>query len=265
MSEFTLLIKAGAMIALAILLAGCAAPKALPSGPGAEWNLVVIGDSSLWGFGEAFAGQIEKDQDVKVIIHDFALSNLSAGRVLEVLETGKSVNARLEKLPDALRIADFVIMFANPSDSENPDNPLGIGGCFSGMQPGDCSMETYAQYIVDMKAIWGHIIELRKGKPTILRATDLYNPLIQNWNEAGIAADCEVCWANMSAAARQAAEAYDIPFSSRYDLYNGITHIEDPRIKGLTSEDGEHPSEKANIITAQMFAQVGYKPVSSLK
>jgi hypothetical protein len=41
--------------------------------PKAEWNLVVIGDSSLWGVGAAMASQIEKNIDVQVNLFDFAL------------------------------------------------------------------------------------------------------------------------------------------------------------------------------------------------
>ncbi len=54
----------------------------MPTGPGAEWQLVVIGDSSLWGLGEAYASQIERDLAVKVTLEDFALPSLSAGTVL---------------------------------------------------------------------------------------------------------------------------------------------------------------------------------------
>ena len=65
----------------------------------------MIGDSSLWGLGEAFASQIEKDLGVKVSVDDFALPALSAGSVLNAIQTGKSPNMRLEKLPAAVRDA----------------------------------------------------------------------------------------------------------------------------------------------------------------
>ncbi|MBN1248166.1 MAG: hypothetical protein JXC32_10950 [Anaerolineae bacterium] len=35
-----------------------ALPQVLPTGPGAEWTLVVIDDSSLWGPSRAVAAQI---------------------------------------------------------------------------------------------------------------------------------------------------------------------------------------------------------------
>lgn len=245
---------------LLTLLAGCAAPKTLPEGPGAEWNLVVIGDSSMWELGEALASQIEKDRGVKVILNDFALPSLSAGKVLEALETGKSANARLEQLPAAVKEAEMVVIFLNPLDSVDPANPLDLYGCFTESQPKACGMETFARYTADLQAIWGKIIELRAGQPTILRATDIYNPLVADWERVGIYEACNVCWENMSAAARQAADAHGIPFLSRYDAFNGADHREDPNQKGYIDEDGEHPTPIGGQATAELLFKIGYEP-----
>jgi hypothetical protein len=253
------------LLLLGMLLAGCTAPStsvALPSGRNAEWHLVVIGDSSMWEHGKAIASQIEKDRGVKVVLDDFALPSLRASMVREVLETGKSSNARLEKLPDALRDAEIVVMFVNPMGSIVPESTNNIESCLLASPPENCSLESFAAYTTDLKAIWAKIIALRKGKATILRATDIYNPLVRNWNEAGVFDDCTTCWSNQSTAARQAAEAYSIPFISRYDAFNGASHTEDPRDKGLIREDGEHPTELMGAEFASLLARLGYDPVS---
>ena len=52
-------------IIICVFLSGCGT-KELPQGPGAVWNLVVIGDSSLWGVGEAYAARIEQDMGVQI-------------------------------------------------------------------------------------------------------------------------------------------------------------------------------------------------------
>jgi hypothetical protein len=64
-------------------------------------------------------------------------------------------------------------------------------------------------------------------------------------------------------AVRLAAEAYDIPFLSRYDAFNGANHNEDPREKGYIRSDGEHPSDLAGQYTAELLSQMGYEPVPS--
>ena len=153
-------------------------------------------------------------------------------------------------------------MFTNPVDSVDPEKPLDLDGCFVSRAPASCGPETFAQYTADLKAIWAKILELRAGQPTILRATDIYNPLVLPWSEAGVFEACTGCWENMSQAARLAAEAYDIPFLSRYDAFDGANHDEDPREKGYIHADGEHPTELASQFTADLLSQMGYEPVS---
>lgn len=247
-----------ALLAIATLASACAA-KRMPTGANAEWTLVVIGDSSMWSLGEALARQIEMDMGVKVIMEDFSLGSLSAVEVLGALQTGKSERAILEALPGVLKEAEMVVMFVNPTASINPEHPMSFDGCFMGYAPTACQMETFSQYVADLEAIWGEIIALRKGKPTILRATDIYNPLVSMWEKNGIFEACDECWKNMSAANRQAAEKYGIPFLSRYDAFDGLNHKEDPLKKGFILEDGEHPSEAGAAYMAELFAKMGYE------
>lgn len=234
-------------------------PVMMPTGKDVIWDLVVIGDSSLWGCGDALTKQIMADLGVTVKVHDFALPALSAGSVREVLETGKTSNYSLQKLPDALKEADYVIMFVNPLDSEVPSQPIELDGCFMASKPGACESARFSKYTADLEFIWNKIIELRSGQPTILRATDIYNPLVSWWQKSGIFKDCTNCWVNMSAAARQAAENTDVPFLSRYAAFNGPAHDEDPRKKGYILEDGEHPTDLANEYTAKLLSVLGYE------
>lgn len=247
---------------LAIIMEGCG-PTKLPSGPNAEWDLVIIGDSSLFEHGKAMAVQIEKDLGVKVNLEDFALPVLSAGKVREALETGKSANVRLEKLPEAVKNAEMVIMFTNPMDSVLPYGSLEFGACFSSGDPGQdaCSEAYFEMYTADLKAIWELIIELRQGQETILIATDIYNPLAIHWQNAGVFDNCTRCWENQNKAAQKAAELAGVPFVSRYDLWNGPDHTEDPVAKGYVSDDGEHPTELGAEVSAEAFAEIGYEPV----
>jgi predicted esterase len=235
---------------------------ALPLGPDAVWHLIVIGDSSLWGLTKAFAAQIEKDVGVDVVEESFVVGGLSAGAVLQALETGESPEPKLKELPAALGDAEIVVMFVNPLDSVDPDKPLDFDGCFGFRPPTACPPESFEKYTADMQAIWAAIIAARAGQPTVLRATDIYNPLVSRWLKYDQFEACDVCWTHMSDAARLAAEAYDIPFLSRYDAFNGATHVEDPREKGYTISDGEHPSDLASRYTAELLSQMGYEPVT---
>jgi hypothetical protein len=232
-------------------------PLQLPKGPGAEWDLVVIGDSSMWELANAFAAQIEKDVRVKVLIHDFTFGGLEAGKVLQSLQTG----APISRLQGTLRDAEIVVMFVNPRLSIDPEIPLDMEGCFAYKMPGACGMETFEKYITDLKAIWAEILNLRAGQPIILRATDLYNPLVTNWQRNDVFDACTQCWVNMSGANRIAAEAYNIPFLSRLEAFNGPEFTENPREKGYIRSDGEHPTDLMGQYTAELLAEMEYEPV----
>ena len=130
-------------------------PAKMPKGPGVEWHLVVISESSGWGLGKAYASQIEKDVGVKVTLDDFAIGDLSAGDVLDELQTGTSPVPELEGLPTALANADVVLLFPNPMRSLGNDAFLSIQKCFGNLvgPPIPCASEDFEKYASDLQAV----------------------------------------------------------------------------------------------------------------
>ncbi len=250
------------------LIVGCTAgapqgiARQMPKGPDAVWHLVVIGDGSLWGLANAFAQQIEKDVGVKVVPEDWAIANLRAGTVLQLLQTGETPSSASGGLPDALKDADVVVMSVVPQGSVVPEKPLDLNGCFYASAPKSCGPETFEKWTSDLETIWGEILRLRAGSPTILRAMDRYNPLVAPWKQNGVFEACTQCWVNMSDAARKAAAAYNIPFLSLLDAFDGPNHDEDPRLKGYIGSDGIHPSDAGTQYIAELLSKMGYEPVT---
>ena len=244
-----------------VVLTGCfGVPEPLPQGPDAVWDLVIIGDSSLRYLGDAYATVIEEDMGIEVEVHDFTPMTATAGGVLEILAGNTFNNFLYESLEERLSEAEVVVMWVNPEASVDPKNPLDMEGCFIYQAPKNCQPETFDSYIDDVKDIWRQIIKLRRGKETILRAVDFYNPLLDRWIESGVQTACTECWDNLSDAVRSAAEAYDIPLLSVYDAFGGPEHNEDPRLKGFIDEDGRHPSELGAEYTAELLGAMGYEP-----
>jgi hypothetical protein len=239
-------------------------PAKMPKGPGVEWHLVVVSESSGWGLGEAYASQIEKDVGVKVTVDDFAIGDLSAGDVLDQLQNGKSSVPELEGLPTALANADVVILFPSPMRSVDDDAFLNIQLCFGNAEgtPTPCSSKGFEKYTADLETIWGKVFEYRAGKPTILRALDYADPFVSRWNENQIFEACTTCWECGSAAARKAAEAFHIPFLSRYDVFNGPDHNLDLGQQEYLGGDGIHPNDAAQQRTAELLSKLGYEPVT---
>ncbi len=238
-------------------------PVPMPRGPGVEWRLVVISESSGWGLGSAYARQIEKDNGVKVILDDFAIGDLSASAVLKALETGASADPQLVKMPAALMNADVIVLFPSPMVSVDQEAFLSIQSCFGNRveAPTLCTSDGFERYTADLGSIWAKVFELRAGKPTILRALDYANPFIGRWIEEQVFDTCTGCWQCGSDAIRKAAEAYHILFLSRYDAFNGINHDEDIGQKGYLRGDGIHPNGLAQEYTAELLSKLGYDPV----
>jgi hypothetical protein len=235
----------------------------MPVGAGVVWHLVVLSESTGWGLGAAYASEIEKDVDVKVTLNDFAIGDLSAADVVNALQTGKSSIPKLEDLPAALADADVIVLDPGPLGSLQDATFGNIERCVGNMAgtPEPCSPNGFDGYTADLEAIWGKIFELRSGKPTILRAMDDASPFIDRWTEKQILNTCIICWEYGSTASRRAAEAFNIPFLSRYDFYNGMNHDLDAGQQGYIGGDNIHPNGLAQQRTAELLAQLGYEAV----
>jgi len=245
------------LFAITIVLAGCNPRPAMPTGLDVVWDLVVIGDSSMWGLGEALEAQIEEDVDVQVDLHLWIYPGYSLGSALRMLENNED-----KGLTPLLREAEYVVIWANPNDSMNPDVPDESNCRGYSKMVGPCPPEAYENFTADLQTFYARVFELRDGQPTIVRGLDLYMPLISSWVKQDKLEACTACWEVLSDATRQAADAYNIPFLSRYDAFNGPDHYEDPREKGLIMSDGVHPTELAAEYTADLLSEMGYDPVT---
>lgn len=226
----------------------------------AEWDVVVIGDSTLWWVAEPYAKLIEQDRGVRVNLHDEWQGGLSADTILKALRGDSGQSLRMEKWPQLIRDAEVLVLFGNPMDSLAPEMLAATGNCLSSLDPGAVSVgpDAFAPYVADLDAIYGGIARLRAGRPLVFRPTGIYNPVISRWREKGIADVCGALWDGLNDAARQVAEKHGARFVDTYGAFNGPAHDQDPRTKGLIREDGEHPSEAGAQFYAGLLQQSGY-------
>lgn len=226
----------------------------------AEWDVVIIGDSTLWDVAEPYAQLIEQDRGVKVNLHDEWQGGLSAGTILKALRGDFEHSAKREKWPQLIRDAEVLVLFGNPTDSLAPDMTEVAWNCVGLTDPGrvDIPADAFKRYQADMSAIYDEIARLRAGRPLILRAAGIYNPAISVWREKGFADVCVTFWEGQNDAVRRAAEEHEVQFVDTYAAFNGPNHDEDPRTKGFIREDGEHPSEAGAQFYAELLRQSGY-------
>jgi hypothetical protein len=232
----------------------------------AEWDLVYISDSTGWGVAEKYAENINRDTGKIVRVKDYAIGGLPAISILNVLRSDPEDlenDDQFKSLRSDIAEAEVIVFFANPrGDSSEGGVQGGLEDCISAVKPpDDCTLELYEPYISNLKAVYTRIFDLREGKPTIIRAVDLYNPIISIHRERNMEIECTACLETFNAAIRRAAETFNIPLISVYGAFNGFNHNEDPREKGFIGPDGIHASEKGKQVIADLLSGAGYVPV----
>ena len=229
------------------------------------WDLLWISDSSGWGVAKIYGQFIAEDNGVEVNVIDDWIGGLSAGTILQGLTEKNTHNGKLDNLEDAISKAEVIVIYGNPEESENPDNP-GDWNCGQNEAAEcyvtNCEMATFANYIADLEEIYSLIFQLREGKPTIVRAIDAYNPNLPTQCGAEEILDiCTACWETYNMAIHQAAEAMGVPVANVFDAWNGINHDEDPVAKGNTRDDNTHPNETGATVIAETLRALGYEPM----
>jgi hypothetical protein len=119
----------------------------------------------------------------------------------------------------------------------------------------------WTPYRKALDQLYARILELRRGKPTVVRALDLYDPVIAQWRNAGIEAACTHRWEGFSGAVRETAQARSIGFVSVHDAVNGKAHDQDPVPLGYIGGDGLHTTPQGAQVIAEAQSGSGFGPI----
>jgi len=247
------------------LLSGCQSNNALNQ---KEWDLLFVSDSSGWNVADIYVEMIAEDNGVIVNVMDHWKGGLEAKRLLNALRgnLGDDHDFEMGKIREDVEKAEVIVVYGNPEGSIMVDNPWDWNCGQDSLQEcyvNNCSMDSFELYIDHMKEIFSIIIELRKGKPTIIRTFDAYNPVMVNQCAENDTFDiCKACWENYNKAIHQAADEMGIPVAKVFDAWNGPDHTEDPNGKGYTQADGIHPNKTGASVIAQLLRDLGYEPIT---
>jgi len=266
MRTISLLIKIFLIIIISVFITGCTNSNKLNQLE--KWDLVYISDSTGWGVAKKYAENIKRDTGKTVHVKDYAIGALSAIEVLYALhgDSGQmNIRERLQSLRSDVAEAEVIVLFVNPRGEPSKGGVQGgMEKCLdyrSGNPPDSCTIQMYQPYTENLKSIYKEIFSLRNGQPTIIRATDIYNPVISEHRKRSMEIECTQCQEIFNTAVRNAADEFNIPLVSIYDAFNGTDHNEDPREKGYIGDDGIHASEKGRQTIANFLSEVGYDPV----
>ena len=148
--------------------------SALPSPDANVWSLVVLGDSEVTGHGDPsgkgwapyYADLIAAGSGRNVIVDNRGQDGLTSSGLLTAVES----NAGLR---DAIAKADIVVLGIGGADLNAGDDALASGSCESTA----CYDATISEFASNFDAIAAEIVDLRAGKPTVLRSITQPNVL----------------------------------------------------------------------------------------
>lgn len=226
------------------------------------WDVVVIGDSTLWGIGELIAGKIEAEFGIAVNLHDYSIANLTAVAALEAVRNSEpdTPNARMYGWPEILKEAEYVILHPSPAESISETNP----GDWSCMYPPyyveDCSPATLDTFQSDLRNIILEIQKLRGDQPVIVRLGS-YWARPGNWEAEDVIQSCQACLETYSQAVEEVAGEFGIPFISFLDILNGPSHDIEPDSQGYIGSDNVHISETGMEMIANQIWELGLSPI----
>lgn len=228
-----------------------ASATSLPATSTEPWDLLYIGDSSGWEVGEAYAELAADQLGVEVRLIDWRVGGMS------MLDAIKMITADPQTVADA----EIIVLWGNPYGSGVPDS-----ACYPGDEdelieapPEVLTVEDWAPFGAVFEQAFADIWAARDGAPVVLRATDIYVPMLANWEEFGVADVCTTSWESQSDAIRLAAERSGATMVSAYDALNGPNHDVDIAQAGYLRDDA-HLNAAGGEVVAEALAAEGFEP-----
>jgi lysophospholipase L1-like esterase len=262
------------VIVLAVLLGTGSGTASYFSGSGSSsaaassagsWNLVGLGDSITAGQGcpgcvpfiDLYAREITQETSVPVTVTNLGVGGSTSADLLETLSDAGSAAARSVAEAEIVTVTiganDFLPML---------DTALrGDCGGSDGLACFDVEQTTLAD---NLTAILRRIDELRRGAPTAVRVTGVWNVFLDGAVATRIYGPGFAQWSSdltqqvnkviENAAARQGARYVDL-----FALFRGASGEEDDT--ALLAGDGDHPSQAGHEEIAEALARAGYAPL----
>lgn len=225
-----------------------------PSASNGPLHLLYISDSSGYQVASLYAKQAEKALRRQVRVTDWTTNDLTAQQALAMVKSHPGVVAN----------AEIIVVAGLGPDLGGPRDAFGAvcmqPGAEKRQPPKIYTVADWAAHRADLDALYAGIWKLRSGAPTVLRATDIWVPVISEWRLAGIEKACTAGWESFSGVERAAAQANGARFVSVYDVFNGPGHQQDPRKKGYIGPDGVHASLEGAAVIAATLAAAGFAP-----
>jgi lysophospholipase L1-like esterase len=253
-------LAAGASIVLFALAAATGSARARP-----PLLLVALGDSTAYGryecggcrtFVRRFAAALAHSSGRRVRVENLARPTpLESGALRAQLEANGPMRAAVAR---ARAVMVIVGHDDKPwrSSSDSCDGPA-VYPDVDWSSYDSCLGENVDRYETDLAAILALVRELRRGKPTLVRATIDYNDLIGRAELPRLGAEVsqelaeDYAFATCEAALRFRADCIDV-----LHAFNGLSGLR-PAVRFLT-RDRTHPNARGHRVIANLLVRAGF-------
>jgi lysophospholipase L1-like esterase len=225
-----------------------------------------LGDSLAFGafapIGQAYVPRydefVETDRGASLYVVNLGIPGWTSLNLVQALRTN-----------GIFRISVFssgvVTWDIGGNDLSAARNKYKSGTC-GGSDNQDCMKTVVAALKTNWDGIIGQIRLLRRGRPTIIRTMNIYNPFVNidkvsdSWPGDGVN-DFEALkpyLEDVNAYIAVTAAAKGILTADVYHAFNGANGDEDPSSKGYLAFDGFHPNALGHSVIASLLRSLGY-------
>jgi hypothetical protein len=142
------------------------------SGDGESWDLLYISDSSGWKTGEAYARLAEEELGIPVRLLPWRVPSRPLVQAKQMIADN----------PEMVAEAEIVVLGGNPLDSGTREE--GVFACWPAepvQEFAPYTTEDWVPYADLLESTFDDVRTARQGQPTVLRAVDIYVPVVANW------------------------------------------------------------------------------------
>ncbi|MFO7882036.1 MAG: SGNH/GDSL hydrolase family protein [Kosmotogaceae bacterium] len=217
-----------------------------------QWDLVIIGDSVMWGFATRYLEALEEDLGIEIKINNWSIGGDHSSKLLQRLRTNPELRHDLSE-------ADIIIFEIPWNVVEAPLKTLcgWTSRDCGGDDNQDCLREAFNTYKSDTDGIIAEIVSIRSPSEALIRTMDTYIFNVGLLREHDLFKIIRKYWQDANSHVIEEAAKYNIPAARVYYAFMGGSGNEDPMEKDLVY-DGFHTTEKGITLMVELFRQIGY-------
>lgn len=225
-----------------------------PGGDTTTWNYTAMGDSlgtgigALKGYVPRYADHVQADNNVSVSLTNTSQNGWTSADLLKAIKTDR-------KMINAVKKAYVVTWNIGGNDLRAARDSYKAGTCGKDGDDEYCLKETVATFKSNWDAIVSEIKALRAGQNTIYRTMDIYNPYVNEDDEATrLVLDGYLDQVNLHIANQ--ASTFGYLYAEVYEAFGG--GVTDPDDLGYIGLDGLHPNDEGHKKIAELLRALGY-------